>query len=107
MFNACYYQNICVYWRSAFSSLVIFPHFAEWMQSPMLPLCVYLKQYLSTCTDFSFIESSSLKICHSSRIRHRKVFQAWPQEAKPPSIGSLNSNPIWLLMIAGSCSIFS
>ncbi|WP_008310610.1 IS982 family transposase [Leptolyngbya sp. PCC 6406] len=47
----------------------------EWTPSALLPLCVYLKHCFGTCSGISFIDSSSLKVCHNRRIRRHKVFR--------------------------------
>jgi hypothetical protein len=75
-FKAFYCQHVSVYWRSAFPRLVSYNRFVEWMPSALLPLCVYLKHCFGSCTGISFIDSSSLKVCHNRRIRRHKVFQA-------------------------------
>ena len=104
-FKAYYCQYVCEYWRSAFPGLVSYQPFVEWIPSALLPLCVYLKHCFGTCTGISFIDSSSLKVCHNRRIRRHKVFRGVADLAKPRSIGSLASSSIWSSMTGASCSI--
>lgn len=40
----------------------------------MLPLCVYLKHCFGRCTGISFIDATSLKVCHNRRIAGHRVF---------------------------------
>jgi len=44
------------------------------MPSSLMPLCVYLKQCLGQCSGISFIDATSLKVCHNRRIWGHRVF---------------------------------
>ncbi|WP_277882706.1 IS982 family transposase [Oscillatoria sp. FACHB-1406] len=39
-----------------------------------MPLCVYLKHCFGDCTGISFVDSTSLKVCHNRRIKSHRVF---------------------------------
>lgn len=73
-FKTFYTQHVCVYWRSAFPGLVSYGRFVEWMPSVLLPLCVYLRCRFGDCRRISFIDSTSIKVCHNRRINSHKVF---------------------------------
>lgn len=73
-FKDYYTQHVCVYWRSAFPRLVSYQRFVSWMPGALLPLCAYLKSCFGQCTGISFIDSTSLKVCHNRRIRQHQVF---------------------------------
>jgi hypothetical protein len=45
------------------------------MPSTLLPLCAYLKRCFGTCTGISFIDATSLKVCHNRRIPSHRVFK--------------------------------
>jgi transposase len=81
-FKAYYCHHVCVYWRAAFPGLVSYQRFVEWIPSALLPLCVYLKHCFGPCTGISFIDSSSLKVCHNRRIRRHKVFRGLAARGK-------------------------
>lgn len=71
-FKAYYLKHVCVYWRGAFPGLVSYTRFVELMSQALLPLCVYLRSLFGACSGVSFIDSTSLKVCHNRRIsRHR------------------------------------
>lgn len=44
------------------------------MPEALVPLCAYLKHCFGQCTGISFIDSTSLKVCHNRRIKQHKVF---------------------------------
>jgi transposase len=70
-----YIEHVCVYWRAAFPGLVSYTRFVSWMPSVLLPLCAYLKRCFGACSGISFIDSTSLKVCHNRRIHQHRVFQ--------------------------------
>jgi IS5 family transposase len=73
-FKDYYTQHVCVYWRSAFPQLVSYQRFVAWLPSVLLPLCAYLKSCFGRCTGISFIDATSLKVCHNRRIHQHQVF---------------------------------
>lgn len=81
-FKAFYRKHVCVHWQEAFPGLVSYNRFVEWMPSALLPLCVYLKHCFGRCTGISFIDSSSLKVCHNRRILRHKVFRGLAARGK-------------------------
>ncbi len=74
-FQAYYQDLVQAQWRSAFPSLVSYQRFVEWTPSALLPLCAYLRECFGSCTGISFLDSTSLKVCHNRRIQQHKVFE--------------------------------
>ena len=74
-FKWFYTQRVCCDWRDAFPGLVSYNRFVEWMPSTLIPLCAYLRHCFGNCTGISFIDSTSLKVCHNRRIATHKVFK--------------------------------
>jgi hypothetical protein len=74
-FKHFYLDYVCIYWRDAFPALPSYQRFIEWMPSTLLPLCAYLKRCFGTCTGISFIDATSLKVCHNRRIPSHRVFK--------------------------------
>lgn len=72
-FKAYYLQHVCRYWRAAFPKLVSYHRFVEWTPSCLFPLCCYLKSCFGSCTDISFVDATSLKVCHNRRIWQHRV----------------------------------
>jgi len=73
-FKHYYSEHVCVYWQSAFPGLVSYGRFVAWMPSVLLPLCAYLNFCFGRCTGISYLDSTSLKVCHNRRIPQHKVF---------------------------------
>ncbi|MBF2089867.1 MAG: IS982 family transposase [Synechococcales cyanobacterium K44_A2020_017] len=74
-FKWFYTQQVCCDWRDAFPGLVSYNRFVEWIPSTLIPLCAYLRHCFGSCTGISFIDSTSLKVCHNRRISAHKVFK--------------------------------
>ena len=68
--------------RVNFRSLPSYQRFVEWMPSTLLPLCVYLKRCFGECTGISFIDATSIKVCHNRRIPRHRVFQDIAERGK-------------------------
>lgn len=81
-FKAFYTQMVRVHWRSAFPGLVSYQRFVEWMPSALVPLCAYLRHCFGKCTGTSFIDSTSLKVCHNRRISAHRVFKGLAARGK-------------------------
>lgn len=74
-FKHYYIDCVSVYWRDAFPKLPSYQRFVEWIPSTLLPLCVYLKRCCGQCTGISFLDATSLKVCHNRRIWGHRVFE--------------------------------
>jgi hypothetical protein len=46
-----------------------------WMPSALLPLCAFVRSCFGNCSGISFMDSTSLKVCHNRRISQHKVFE--------------------------------
>ena len=73
-FKHYYIAHVLVHWREAFPGLPTYQRFVEWMPSTLLPLCVYLKHCFGQCSGISFVDSTSIKVCHNRRISQHRVF---------------------------------
>ncbi|MBD2062256.1 IS982 family transposase [Funiculus sociatus GB2-A5] len=81
-FKWFYTQLVCRYWRKAFPRLVSYQRLVEWMPSTLMPLCAYLRHCFGHCTGISFIDSTSIKVCHNRRISSHKVFKSLAARGK-------------------------
>jgi len=74
-FKYFYENHVCKYWRKEFPKLPSYNRFVEYMGAAMMPLCIYLKHCFGECTGISFVDSTSLDVCHNRRINQHKVFE--------------------------------
>ncbi len=74
-FKAYYQELVQGRFQAAFPGLVSYGRFIEWMPSALLPLCAYVRSCFGSCSGISFMDSTSLKVCHNRRIPQHKVFQ--------------------------------
>ena len=73
-FKSYYTQHVQVYLRSEFPELVSYERFVQLMPSVLVPLCAYLSSCCGRCTGISFIDSTSIAVCHNRRIQSHRVF---------------------------------
>lgn len=82
-FKDYYTKHVCRYLRKEFPHLVSYNRFVELMQGTLIPLVVYLKRCrLAKATGISFIDSTTLKVCHNRRIHQHKTFSGLAQRGK-------------------------
>jgi transposase len=81
-FKAYYIEKVQLQWRSAFPGLVSYGRFVEWIPSTLLPLCAYLRSCFGRCSGISFLDSTSLKVCHNRRIHQHKLFKTLAARGK-------------------------
>jgi hypothetical protein len=61
-------------WKKAMPGLVSYNRFVELMSYALVGLCCYLHTCKGEVTGYSFIDSTSLKVCHVKRATSHKVF---------------------------------
>ena len=73
-FKAYYTEQVLQHYLWAFPRLVSCQRFVELMPGTLVPLCGYLQTRKGRCPGISFVDSTSLKVCHNRRIPAHKVF---------------------------------
>lgn len=81
-FKAYYMDHVQVHLSSEFPHLVSYPRFVALIPRMMVPLLAYLQSRYGNCTGISFIDSTSLKVCHPKRISGHRVFAADAKRGK-------------------------
>jgi hypothetical protein len=81
-FKAYYTEQVLKQYAWAFPRLVSYGRFVELMPSALVPLCGYLQSRKGRCSGISFIDSTSLKVCHNRRIHAHKVFAGCARRGK-------------------------
>ena len=81
-FKQFYLEYVCVHLLWAFPRVVSYNRFVELQRDALLPMCAYLKTRLGQCTGLSFVDSTSLSVCHNRRILSHRVFDEWAMRGK-------------------------
>ena len=74
-FKDYYLKHIFKYCQGEFPNLVSYQRFVELMPNALIPLMYYLNTRKGLNTGISFIDSTSIPICHSKRAKTNKVFK--------------------------------
>ncbi len=77
-----YLDYVCKHLPSAFPKLTSYNRFIELMPSALVPLCCYLHTRRGECSGISFIDSTTIAVCHNRRIPSHKVFADLAQRGK-------------------------
>jgi hypothetical protein len=81
-FKAYYTEQVLKHYASAFPRLTSYQRFVELMPQTLVPLCAYLQTRKGKCSGISFVDSTSLKVCHNRRIHSHKVFAGCARRGK-------------------------
>ena len=91
MFHVSNYRNFKYYYlnivlgnsKSLFPKAVSYNRFIELMPSAIIPMIAFMqKNCYGDCSGISFIDSTTLKICHNKRIYSNKVFKSIAERGK-------------------------
>ena len=89
-FHASHYRDFKHYYteyverhlRPYFPALVSYSRFVELMPRVLVPLCGYLHTRKGRCTGITFVDSTTLAVCHTRRISRHKVFEGYATRGK-------------------------
>jgi len=81
-FKGFYTQHVHVHLRQEFPRLLSYSRFVALMPRYLVPLAVYLHLQRGHCTGISFIDSTSLAVCHAARIQQHHVFRVDARRGK-------------------------
>lgn len=81
-FKIFYTGYVSVHLKNAFPKLVSYERFIALMPSLLIYLCVYLQSLRGKSTGISYVDSTSIKVCHNMRINRNKVFAGLAQRGK-------------------------
>lgn len=77
-----YLNHVCHYLCKEFTDLVSYSQFVRLQQAVLVPLCYYLRLLRGKVTGISYIDSTSITVCHNRRISRNKVFQGFAKRGK-------------------------
>jgi hypothetical protein len=75
-FKAYYTEYVQIHLENDFPHLVSYTRFIALIPQMLVPLLAYLQSRYGACTGISFIDSTSLDVCHQKRIGQHRVFAA-------------------------------
>src|SRR6516225_9922877 len=81
-FKGFYLEHVQAHLRQEFPRLVSYTRFVDLMPRFLVPLAVYLHVQRGECTGISFIDSTSLAVCHAARIQQHRVFRVDARRGK-------------------------
>jgi Transposase DDE domain len=81
-FKGFYTQYVQTQLHSDFPGLVSYTRFVDLMPHFLAPLAIYLHTQRGHCTGVSFIDSTSLAVCHPARIQQHRVFRVDARRGK-------------------------
>jgi len=81
-FKRFYLDYVNLTMTSLFPTLMSYSRMVIAMQCVTPLLCVYFKTRMATPTGISFIDSTSIKVCHNRRIATNKVFNGLAKRGK-------------------------
>jgi hypothetical protein len=74
-FKTFYTAYVCQHMVWEFPKLTSYNRFVELKRSALVPLCCYLHRRRGECSGISFVDSTSIAVCHNRRIHAHKVFR--------------------------------
>ena len=74
-FKSFYTLQVLPHWKSAFPNLVSYNRFVELMPWSLMGLLYFLNTCVGEMTGISFVDSTSLEVCHPKRAHSHKVFK--------------------------------
>jgi len=92
-FKAFYLGYVRLHLQAEFPHLVSYKRFVALMQRIGVSLFVYLHTLMGRCTGISFIDATSLRVCHSRRIERHRVFEGRAARGKISQCGQLLREP--------------
>jgi transposase len=81
-FKGFYTQYVQAHLRQEFPRLLSYSRFVALMPRYLVPLAVYVHVHRGLCTGISFIDSTSLAVCHPARIQQHRVFRVDARRGK-------------------------
>ena len=81
-FKTFYIEHVSKQMLAAFPKLTSYSRFVELMPSALVPLCCYLHTRRGECSGISFVDSTTIAVCHNRRIPQHKVFAGLARRGK-------------------------
>ena len=74
---------VCRQWIDLFPELISYERFNQTQNRLFIPLLMYLKNRgLGKCTGISFVDSTTMNVCHIKREKQHRVFKGLASKSK-------------------------
>ena len=80
-----FYFYVCSHLKKDFPKLISYNRFVYLMKNIFVPLFAYLLHVKGMVTGISFIDSTSIAVCHNKRIQRNRVFKGLAKRGKTTS----------------------
>lgn len=81
-FKTFYQNHLSIFFKKEFPCLVSYTQFIELKKRALFPLYCFLFTLYGKCSGISFVDSTSLAVCHQKRIHSHKVFRKLAKRRK-------------------------
>ena len=82
-FKSYYKEFLSVHYKHLFPNLISYERFNQVQNRLFMPLMLYINNRgLGQCTDISYVDSTTLPVCHIKREKQHKVFKGIAQKSK-------------------------
>ena len=82
-FKRYYKELVCRQWIDLFPELISYERFNQTQNRLFIPLLMYLKNRgLGKCTGISFVDSTTMNVCHIKREKQHRVFKGLASKSK-------------------------
>ena len=82
-FKSYYKDFLSVHYKHLFPNLISYERFNQSQNSLFMPLMLYINnRCLGQCTGISYVDSTTLPVCHIKREKQHKVFKGIAQKSK-------------------------
>lgn len=80
-----FYHFISIHFKKHFPKIISYSRFVYLMKDLFIPLFAYLLSRNGSVTGISFIDATSIKVCHNKRIKRNKIFKGFAKRGKTTS----------------------
>ena len=80
-----FYHFVTIYLKKYFPKIISYCRFVYLMKDLFIPLFAYLLNRNGLVTGLSFVDATSIKVCHNKRIKRNKIFKGFAKRGKTTS----------------------
>ena len=81
-FKSFYLLHVCTHLRKEFPQLISYSQYVSLMPKTLMGLVYFLDSKLGKSTGISFVDSTSIKVCHSKRASRNKIFSGLAKKGR-------------------------